>query len=129
MDKEKYYKYLFLLSACYNILNALIFIIVSLLKDPAIFAMFGVLMPNSMVWLQLSLLLILILGLGYIIVAMDISQNHGLVIIGGISKVVFFIITLIYFVLSEVGIMVVLLGGVDILFVCLFAEFLLKYNK
>ncbi len=129
MDKEKYYKYLFLLAACYNILNALIFIVVSLLKDPAIFTLFGVLMPNSMIWLQLSLLLILILGLGYIIVSMDLSQNHGLVIIGGISKVVFFIITLIYFVLGEVGIMVVLLGGVDILFVCLFAEFLLKYNK
>ena len=129
MDKEKYYKYLFLLAACYNILNALIFIIVSLLKDPAIFILFGVLMPNSMAWLQLSLLLILIFGIGYIIVAMDISQNHGIVIIGGISKVVFFIITVIYLGLSEVGIMVVLLGGVDILFVCLFAEFLLKYNK
>jgi len=129
MEKEKYYKYLFLLSACYNILNALIFIIISLLKDPAIFTMFGVLMPNSMVWLQLSLLLILILGLGYIIVAMDISQNHGLVIIGAISKVVFCIITIIYLALGEVGIMVVLLGGVDILFVCLFVEFLLRYNK
>jgi len=82
-----------------------------------------------MIWLQLSLLLILILGLGYIIVAMDISQNHGLVIIGGISKVVFFIITVIYLGLSEVGIMVVLLGGVDILFVCLFTEFLVKYDK
>jgi len=99
------------------------------LKDAAIFTTFGVPMPNSMLWLQLSLLLILLLGLGYIIVAMDISQNHGLVIIGGISKVVFFIITLIYFGLSEVGVMVVLLGGVDILFVCLFTEFLLKYNK
>ena len=129
MDKEKYYKYVFLVAACYNILNGLIFIIISLLKDAAIFTTFGVPMPNSMIWLQLSLLLILILGLGYVIVAMDISQNHGLVIIGGISKVVFFIITLIYFGLSEVGIMVVLLGGVDILFVCLFTEFLLKYNK
>ena len=129
MDKEKYYKYMFLVSACYNILNSLIFIIISIGKDAAIFAAFGVLLPNSMVWLQLSLLLILILGLGYIIVAMDLSQNHGLVIIGGISKVVFCIITIIYLALGEVGIMVVLLGGVDIIFVCLFVEFLLKYNK
>lgn len=129
MDKEKYYKILFLSASIYNILTSLIFIIVSILKEATIFTAFGVPMPNSMVWLQLSLLLILILGLGYIIVAMDISQNHGLVIIGGISKVVFFIITLIYLGLSEVGIMVVLLGGVDILFVCLFAEFLVKYGK
>jgi len=96
MDKEKYYKYLFLLAACYNILNALIFIVVSLLKDPAIFTLFGVLMPNSMVWLQLSLLFILIFGIGYLIVAMDLSQNHGIVITGGMAKVVFFIITIIH---------------------------------
>jgi len=129
MDKEKYYKIMFLFASIYNILTSLIFIIISILKDATTFTTFGVPMPNSMIWLQLSLLLILILGLGYIIVAMDISQNHGLVIIGGISKVVFFIITVIYLGLSEVGIMVVLLGGVDILFVCLFTEFLVKYDK
>ena len=129
MDKEKYYKYMFLFSACYNILNSLIFIIISIGKDASIFAAFGVIMPNSMIWLQISLLLILILGLGYIIVAMDLSQNHGLVIIGGISKVMFCIVTIIYFALEEIGLMVVLLGGLDILFVCLFIEFLLKYNK
>ena len=129
MDKEKYYKYMFLFAGSYNILNGLIFLIISFSKDGAIFNMFGVPLPNSMMWLQLSLLLILIFGIGYFIVGMDISQNQGLVVIGGISKVVFFIMTIIYFVLSEVGLMIVLLGGVDILFVCLFAEFLLKHGK
>jgi len=134
MDKEKYYKYLFLFSATYNILNGTIFIITSV-AITSLFPTFGVAIPPSMIWLQLSLALIMIFGIGYIIVAMDISQNHGIVIIGGISKMLFFLMTLGYYIYGlvdpndHVGILVVLLGGVDVIIVCLFAEFLLKYGK
>ncbi len=134
MDKEKYYKYLFLFSATYNILNGTIFIIVSVAMTN-LFPVFEVPIPPSMLWLQLSLALIMVLGIGYIIVAMDISQNHGIVIIGGISKMLFFFMTLGYYIYGlvdttdHVGLIIVLLGGFDVIIVCLFAEFLLKYGK
>ncbi len=134
MDKEKYYKYMFLFSACYNVLISSSFIIVSVAMTD-LFDDFGVPIPPSMLWLQLSLGLIIIFGIGYIIVAKDLSQNHGIVIIGGISKVLFFLLTLGYYIYdlidpsTHLGLIVVLLGGFDIVLVCLFTEFLLKYGK
>lgn len=127
MDKENYYKYMFIISGIYNCLNATIFITVSLAM-PDIFPLFGVAVPISNVWLHLSLILIAIFGIGYFIVATNLKENHGIIIIGTISKLCFFVITLIYWILGDLGIIIVLLGSVDILFAILFIEFLFKYK-
>ena len=127
MDKEKYYKYMLLAAALYNWVNSTIFIIASLAM-PDIFPMFGVVVPISNVWLHLALVFIFIFGIGYFMVSINLKENHGLIVIGAMAKVSFFLITLIYMVLEDVGILVVLLGGIDILFVCLFIEFLFKYE-
>jgi len=128
LDKEKYYKYLFIVAGLYNIINSLIFLLASLFMIE-VFPMFGVAVPPSFVWLHLTLLLIIMFGIGYFIVARDLSDNHGVVVIGGLSKVIFAAVTFIYMILGEVGFMVFALGAVDIVFVCLFVEFLLKYKK
>jgi hypothetical protein len=123
MNKEKYYKILFIIAALYNIVNAVAFIIVSIIATD-LFPIFGVDIPPSMIWLQLSLILIALFGLGYILVSRDISKNHGLVFIGGLAKLSFFILTLIYFFQGDVNILILLLGTVDLIMVILFIEFL-----
>jgi hypothetical protein len=127
MDKKKYYRYLFLIAALYNILNSVIFIGISIF-GVELFPLFGVAIPPSMIWLQLSLFLILIFGIGYIFVSRDLEKNRALVIIGGLAKLMFFIIVLIYFILGDISILIVLLGGIDMIMVILFIEFLIK-NK
>ena len=127
MNKKLYYKYLFIVAALYNIVNSVIFIFISIFATE-LFPLFGVAVPPSMIWLQLSLILILIFGIGYIIVSRDLEKNHGLVFIGAFAKLMFFILVLIYFIVGDVNILIVLLGGVDLIMVFLFIEFLLKYE-
>ncbi len=126
MNKKLYYKYLFIVAALYNIVNSVIFIFISIFATE-LFPLFGVALPPSMIWLQLSLILILIFGIGYFIVSRDLEKNHGLVLIGAFAKLMFFILTLMYFILGDVNILIVLLGGIDLIMVCLFIEFLLKF--
>ena len=128
MDKKKYYKYLFLVAALYNILNSVIFIGISIF-GVGLFPLFGVAVPPSMIWLQLSLFLILIFGIGYIFVSRDLDKNRGLVITGALAKLTFFIIALSYFILGDVNILIILLGGIDMIMVILFIQFLVKHKE
>ena len=125
MNKEKYYKILFIVAALYNIINSVTFILISIVATD-LFPLFGVDTPPSMIWLQLSLILILLLGVGYIIVSLDISKNHGLVVIGGLTKLSFFLMSLVYFFIGDLNVLIVLLGSVDLIIVILFMEFLVK---
>lgn len=125
MNKEKYYKILFIIAALYNIINSVTFILVSIVATD-LFPLFGVEIPPSMVWLQLSLILIALLGIGYIMVSRDISKNHGLVLVGGLAKLSFFLMSLVYFFIGDLNILIVLLGSVDLIMVILFMEFLVK---
>ena len=93
------------------------------------FPAYGVAVPPSMIWLQSTLFLVIVLGIGYFIVSKDITKNHGIVIIGIIAKLGFFTICLIYFILGDIGILTLLLASVDIAFSLLFIEFLLNLKK
>ena len=125
MNKEKYYKILFIVAALYNIINSVTFILISIAATD-LFPIFGVEIPPSMVWLQLSLILIALLGVGYIMVSRDISKNHGLVLVGGLTKLSFFLMSLVYFFIGDLNVLIVLLGSVDLIMVILFIEFLMK---
>jgi hypothetical protein len=128
MDKEKYYKYMLILGALYNWLNSIIFFISSV-AIPDMFPIFGVAVPISNVFLHLALMLIGVFGIGYLMVAMNLKENHGILVMGAIGKMGVFIIFLTYMILGDVNVLVFLLGTIDLLFVCLFIEFLLKYEK
>lgn len=128
MNKEKYYKILFIVAALYNIIISVAFISVSVVATE-LFPLFGVEISPSMIFLQLSLILIALLGVGYIMVSRDISKNHGLVLIGGLAKLSFFLMSLIYYFIGDLNILIVLLGSVDLIMVILFIEFLISQNK
>jgi hypothetical protein len=128
MDKKVYYKYLFIIGATWNILASLSFILTSIFMRSA-FPAYGIAVPISMIWLQSFLFLVANLGIGYFIVSLDISKNHGIVIIGIIAKLGYFLISLIYFIISDIGLLTLLLASVDIIFSILFIEFLINYKK
>jgi len=127
MDKENYYKYMLIIAGLWNCLNAIIFFIISI-AFPELFAIFGVAIPISNVWIHLALMLIGAVGIGYIMVSMNLKENHGILILGAFAKILVFIIFLTYMIMGDVGILVVLLGVGDVIFACLFIEFLLKYE-
>lgn len=128
MGKKIYYKYLFIIGATWNILASLSFILTSIFMRSA-FPAYGIAVPISMIWLQSFLFLVANLGIGYFIVCMDISKNHGIVVIGIIAKLGYFLISLIYFIIGDIGFLTLSFASVDILFSILFIEFLLNHKK
>lgn len=128
MDKKVYYKYLFIIGAIWNIVASLSFILSSIFMS-SIFPTYGVAVPISMIWLHSFLFLVINLGIGYLIVSFDINKNHGIVVIGIIAKLGYFLISLIYFVIGDIGMPALLSASVDIIFSVLFLEFLINYKK
>jgi hypothetical protein len=128
MEKKDYYKYMCLLAALWNIGASLLFLILSII-DKSIFLTMGMQIPPSLFFLHVFIFLVISFGIGYILVSRDINKNHGVVIIGIIGKISFFICALIYMLLGDANFLLVVLGIVDIFFVCLFIEFLINFKK
>jgi len=127
-NKKTYYKDLFVFVGFWNLIVSTSFIITSIFLVST-FPTYGVAVPPSMIWLQSTLFLVIVLGIGYFIVSKDITKNRGIVIIGIIAKLGFFTICLIYFILGDIGILTLLIASVDIAFSILFIEFLLNFKK
>ncbi len=71
----------------------------------------------------------MLLGVGYIIVSQDITKNYGLILIGGLAKLSFFLMRLIYSFIGDLNILIVLLGSIDLIIAISFIEFLMSQNK
>jgi len=128
MDKNKYYKYLFLLAAIWNWIVTISFLILSFVA-PDVLSLFGVEIPPSLAFLQMLFILIGIFGVGFFIIYLDIESNHGIVQMSVLEKLSFFVVFLIYFIIGDVGILVLMLIIVDLIFGLLFIEFLLNFKK
>ncbi len=73
--KQRYYKFLFLIGAIWNIVIALGF----LFATKQVFPIFGLQMPADSVWFQLFFSLVLAFGLGYYWVSRDLGRNQAVV--------------------------------------------------
>lgn len=125
MKRKTYYKYLFLFSAIYNWMLALVF----LFTYPILFPLSDMDLPTQHVWFQMFFVFVFVVGIGYFLVSRDVMKNQGVVIIGMISKICAFIGFLIYFIVGVIPPMGVLLGIVDLIFACFFLEFLINSKK
>ncbi len=121
MATKKFYKYVFLLGAIWNILGTLI----ALLFQEQIFAFAGSPKPMYMVFYQSHMLLAFVFGIGYYYVFLDIYNNTNIVKLGIIGKLAFAFDALYYhdpwpIVIGAVG---------DLVFVVLYALFLEHARK
>jgi hypothetical protein len=128
MDRRKYYKWLFIIGALFNWIVSVTFFFGSLVI-PDLFNLFGTLSPPTLFFLHALLGLIFVYGIGYFIVGRDISKNRGCVWLGIISKLSFFTFCVIYFLLGDLGFIIVVFGSLDFVFACLFIEFMISSRK
>ncbi len=89
---------------------------------------FGMENPPSLFWFHLFFGYIFIFGIGYLIVYQDITKNKGIVVLGISEKFLTFIGSLIYFVLGDINLLALLLVVTDLVYGCLFIEFLLNFR-
>ncbi len=128
MDKKSYYKYLFLISAIWNWIIGIIFFLIPLVW-PAGFGFFGVAVPPSNIFIHAFFGLVFIFGIGYFIIFLDINKNHAILIIGAVSKGFVFVNFLVYLILGEFNFIGFIPVIIDLIFACLFVEFLIGIKK
>jgi hypothetical protein len=126
MKNLKYYKTLFIIGGIWNLGAGVLCWLGSVFMPDLFFNMFGMPKPPSMFPFHAMFWFIIVFGIGYIIVSRDVTKNHGIVLIGTMAKILFFLDCIITFSSKEANAMLLGPGVVDLIFAVLFVEFLLK---
>jgi hypothetical protein len=127
LEKKRYYKYLFLSGAIWNIFVAISCILASIyLLD--ISSLFGMKKPPNLMWFHLYFGYVFIFGIGFYYVSKDINKNHVVVLLGILEKLLVFVASLIYFILADINSIAISLVFIDLIYACLFIEFLINYE-
>ncbi|MCE7748565.1 MAG: hypothetical protein GPJ51_09200 [Candidatus Heimdallarchaeota archaeon] len=134
MDKEKYYKYMFLSGVLYNLGAGLLFGLLPIFIAGFLPA-FGIENPPSLIFLHLVIVLVFGLAIAYFLAMKDLPKARSLALVGGISKILFFLTAVIYFILalttpiSGCSWAMVLILVPDLIQGSMFLEFFFKYDK
>lgn len=129
MKNANYYKILFLIAGIWNLGVAIPCWIGSVFMPDVFFNIFNMPSPASLLPFHAMFLFIIVFGIGYITVSRDITKNHGIILIGLLGKILFFIVCVIALSLNKANIMLLVTGIIDLIFAILFIEFLLKTKK
>ena len=121
LDKRKYYKYLFIIGAIYSWLVAGSLYIMSYFGTPAV-------LYGSMYY-QVFMFTVIIFGIGYLIVGLNIDQNHWIVLMGIIGKLLVFLFFTINYINGAIVLFKLIIAIGDLIFAILFIEFLLNFKK
>ncbi len=124
MEKQAFYKNLFLAGAIWNWAATLLFG----LGYPFLFPLFNMAEPRYPVFFLLFLALAFVFGIGYFWVSRDISRNHAIVVLGVIGKLIVFGAFLWAGIAGQIAGILVGAGVVDLVFAVLFIEFLASWS-
>jgi hypothetical protein len=122
--RARYYRWLFLSSAVWNMLSA--GAVLFLLSDAKFRGEMGFPGPPDTISLQLLASCLFVFGLGYYWVSRDLSRNRDLVKLGVIGKPLVFVVFFGRALAREISVLLVIPSTVDLLFGALFLEFLLR---
>lgn len=134
MDKEKYYKYMFLSGVLYNLGAGLLFGIIPIFVD-GFLPFFGIENPPSLIFLHLLIVLVYGYALAYFIAMRNLSRAKNTALVGGIFKIAFFLMVLLYFILdlttavSGCNWIMVLIISVDAIQGSMYLEFYFNYDR
>ena len=122
VTKRKYYKLLFIIGAIWNFILALSYLAQTFI-GPVEFS------GRALMYYQGFLISVLLFGVGYLIVGLDIKKNHGIVWLGAVGKVLVFGSFLANYLMGHLPLYLVLIGTGDLIFALLFFEFLFWSKK
>jgi hypothetical protein len=125
MNRKAYYTWLFVIGAIWNWGAAVLFFFLSA-QILAFLKMQPLNYPGVM---QLAMVLVFALGVGYYWVSKDITINHDLVKVGIIAKILAAFVLIYHYFIGNFHLLLALCGTVDLLFAILFVEFLMTMNK
>jgi len=122
LDKKAYYKYLFIIAAIWNLMIGIPLLLGSFFGTSGFQAL-------SLMYYQGFLLAVLVFGIGYLMVGLDLENNHLVIILAVIAKALIFLIFLVYYISGDLPLYQMLVGVGDLIFSILFIEFLFNFKK
>ena len=125
MTKENYYRKMFFVSALWNWLAT----IPLFFGYKMLFPVYDMALPRYPVFLLLFSGLCFVFGIGYYWVSRDLSQNHDIVRLGILGKLLVFVAFLWAAITGQIHILWVGAGIVDLVFAILYMEFLSTVKK
>ncbi len=128
MNKEKYYKVLFIISGLYDFILGFGFCFFYKWLFQTVLQRT---IPQPPIYFQVCAAFIGLIGIGYFLVWKNLYRNVDLVIIGGGMKVIYILGAIWFSTYAIVPLALVLFGILDVVFLILFVEFLrfAKVNK
>jgi len=124
VQKEKYYKCLFLVGAIWNWIVAPIFFF----AHAPIFKRLEMEPLRYVLPLQLFMALVFVFGIAYFYVFKDPVRNRDCAKLGVYSKTAVFVLLTYYWIAGEIVVALVIPGIVDLIFAGLFLEFLIRFS-
>jgi len=122
LERTVYYKYMFIIGAIWNLGIAIPLLIMSYFVNLGLSTL-------GLIYYQGFLNSVILFGIGYYIVGRDINKNHAIVLLAIVGKIQVFTFFLAYFLLGIMTIFEVIAGTIDLIFACLFIEFLINFEK
>jgi len=127
MEKNTYYKYLFLIAALWNIIISILLVLI-LMISPNSAKLFGVAVPPSFIWAYSFFFFVFLFGLLFYLTSRNLEIYQKLANIYVVEKVGIFLIFLIYLILGDINFLGFSLSIGDLIFGILFLEFSINYK-
>ncbi|TFG06779.1 MAG: hypothetical protein EU539_06705 [Promethearchaeota archaeon] len=128
MDKEQYYKYMFLSGAIWNFAIGIINYLGTAFMLSDVAALYDLSIPPSLIFIDAFIGMILIVGIGLLVVSRDLVKNHDIVVMFIVEKFLMFIIFLAYFLMGAFNFFLLLPVIVDLVYGFLFLEFYINFK-
>jgi hypothetical protein len=129
MDLEKYYKYMFLSGAIWNLVVGAIFIPITIFAYDFGISLFDMTPPDSKVFIQCFLVLVFAIGIGLLVVSFNPKQYYWIVFMFAFEKFAINAVVIPHYIMGEFNFLFVAMILVDFVWGLLFTEFLLRYRK
>ncbi len=108
-------------AAIWNWVLAVVFLVLPRI-DINYFMIAGDTIPPTLLWFDSFMGLVFVFGIGFYLISLNITENHGLIRVAIFEKVWVFIIGLYYFLLTEASVWVLAVVTGDLVFGLLFLE-------
>ncbi len=129
MERKKYYKYMFLSGAIWNLAVGIIFFLGTIFMLSYLASNYDLKIPPSLVFVHGFLMLVFIVGIGLFVVSTEVTKYRNIVIMFILEKFLAFIIFIAYFIKGDYNFLLVIPVIIDLIYGCLFLEYFINVKK
>ena len=129
MTLDKYYKFMFLIGAIWNLSVGLIFLTITIFAFDFGVSLFELVPPDSTVFIQNFLVLVFAIGIGLLVVSFNPKKYYWIVVMFAFEKFAINFVVIPHYFMREFNFLFVAMILVDLVWGILFTEFLIRFRR